>query len=189
MHELIRLIFTRHEPVRGVEEHLKSALGAAAAMLLIGALAQFTGLPLLVAPLGATAVILFGYPGGALAQPLNIFGSYLVATIIGVATALLFGDAWSASAIAVGLTLFLMQTLRITHPPAGAIPVLASAMHDESTMLFITLLVGCLGLLVMALFVHALPPRRTYPAPKPGVPVQTPVPAAQMSEPVPVERL
>ena len=189
MPELMRLILTRHEPIRGVPEHLKSALGAAASMLMIGALAEVTGLPLLVAPLGATAVILFGYPGSALAQPINIFGSYFVATIIGVAVALFFGDVWWASAGAVGLTLFLMQTLRITHPPAGAIPVLASAMHEDSTRLFITLLVGCVGILVMAIIVHRLPPRRRYPAPKPGIPVQTPVlEESRMSEPAAVDR-
>lgn len=175
MTEVIRLIFTRHEPVRGLGEHLKSALGATAAMLLMGALAQLTGLPLLVAPLGATVVILFGYPGSALAQPINVFGSYLLATIIGVAASLLVGSVWWAAAPAVGLALFGMQTLRITHPPAGAIPVLALAMQDDSELLFITLLVGCLGLLALALLVHYLPPRRRYPAPKPGMPVQTPV--------------
>ena len=91
---------------------------------------------------------------------------------------------------AVGLTLFLMQTLRITHPPAGAIPVLASAMHEDSTRLFITLLVGCLGILVMAIIVPGrLPPRRRYPAPKPGIPVQTPVlEESRMSEPAAFDR-
>ncbi|RYG24816.1 MAG: HPP family protein, partial [Burkholderiales bacterium] len=74
---------------------------------------------------------------------------------------------------AVGLSLFGMQTLRITHPPAGAIPVLALQMQGDSATLFVTLLVGCLGMLLLALIVHRLPPRRIYPAPHPGLPVQT----------------
>ena len=90
MHPFLRTLLTRHEPVRGIGEHAKSALGAVAGILLIGALAYVTALPLLLAPLGATAVILFGYPGGALAQPVNVFGGYLLATVVGVATAMLF---------------------------------------------------------------------------------------------------
>ncbi len=174
MHPFLRTLLTRHEPVRGIGEHAKSALGAVAGILLIGALAYVTALPLLLAPLGATAVILFGYPGGALAQPVNVFGGYLLATVVGVATAMLFPGQWWMAAPAVGLALFGMQTLRITHPPAGAIPVLALQMPGDSATLFVTLLVGSIGMLLLAVVVHRLPPRRVYPAPLPGLPVQTP---------------
>ena len=75
------------------------------------------------------------------------------------------------------------------HIAATPIPVLASAMHEDSTRLFITLLVGCVGILVMAIIVHRLPPRRRYPAPKPGIPVQTPVlEESRMSEPAAFDR-
>jgi len=171
----VRTLLMRHEPVRDVAEHAKSALGAVLGILAIGALAYVTALPLLLAPLGATAVILFGYPGGALAQPVNVFGGYLLATVVGVVTALVFPGQWWMAAPAVGLTLFGMQTLRITHPPAGAVPVLALQMPGDSATLFVTLLVACLGMLLLAVIVHRLPPRRTYPAPHPGLPVQTPV--------------
>ena len=78
------------------------------------------------------------------------------------------------AAPAVGLALFGMQTLRITHPPAGAIPVLALQMPGDSATLFVTLLGGSMGMLLLAVVVHRLPPRRVYPAPLPGLPVQTP---------------
>lgn len=93
MPPFLRTLLTRHEPVRDVAEHAKSALGAVAAILVIGGLAYVTALPLLLAPLGATAVILFGYPGGALAQPVNVFGGYLLAPTVGVATAMVFPGA------------------------------------------------------------------------------------------------
>ena len=175
MPSFVRTLLARHEPVRNVSEHAKSALGAIIAIFAIGELAALTALPLLLAPLGATAGILFGYPGGALAQPVNVFGGYLLATVVGVATAVVFPGQWWMAAPAVGLTLFGMQTLRITHPPAGAIPVLALEMPGDSATLFVTLLVGCLGMLVLAVIVHRLPPRRVYPSPHPGLPVQTPV--------------
>lgn len=169
---LLRLVLTRHEPVRGVSEHLKSAVGAVAGTLLIGGLAQATELPLLVAPLGATAVLVFGYPGSALAQPINVFGAYLAATIIGVLAVMLLPHALWAVALAVGISLFAMQTLRITHPPAGAIPLVAAATPGESGLLFVTLLVSSIGMVALAMLVHYLPPRRRYPAEHPGMPVQ-----------------
>lgn len=172
MKRFIPLIFTRHEPVRSFSEHAKSALGAMISMLLIGVLAKAIDLPLLVGPLGATAVLLFGYPGAALAQPLNIFGAYLVATIVSVIVMMLFPGEYIGVAIGVGATLFAIQTLRITHPPAGAVPMLAAAAPHDCAVLFVTLLVSTLGMVAFALVWHYLPPRRRYPAEHPGMPVQ-----------------
>lgn len=169
----LRQLLTRHEPHRGFAEHSKSAVGAAIAMLLIGGLAALTGLPLLIAPLGASAVLVFGYPGAALAQPINVFGAYLIATIIGAATAALFPNVVWAAAVAVGLALFGMQTLRVTHPPAGAVPLVAAATPHECGLLFATLLVSSIAMIGFALLFHRLPPRRRYPAEHPGMPVQT----------------
>lgn len=169
----LHLILARHEPVRGVGEHLKSAVGAFLGMLLIGGLSLLTEMPLLVAPLGATTVLVFGYPGSALAQPINVFGAYLVSTVAGVAATAAFpGTVW-AVALAVGVTLFIIQTLRITHPPAGAVPLVAAATPNDCSVLFITLLVSSIGMVALALVFHALPPRRRYPAAHPGLPVQT----------------
>lgn len=172
MKHYLELVLTRHEPVRSVAEHLKSAIGAMLSIFLVGALALIFELPILVAPLGATAVIVFGYPGGALAQPINVFGSYLLGTVIGVTAARFFPHEWWVVAPAIGLTLFLMQSLRVTHPPAGAIPVLTLTLPGDSSALFVTLLIGCLGMLCLAFVFHRLPPARTYPAPKPGLPIQ-----------------
>ena len=52
---------------------------------------------MLLAPFGATAVLLFGQAESALAQPANIFGGYLVAAAISVAIFALAPSAWSAA--------------------------------------------------------------------------------------------
>ncbi len=70
--------------------HLKSGAGSAIGLSGVGALSSLTELPLLIAPLGATVVLLFGQPASPLAQPINIFGGYLFATIVAVAAALSF---------------------------------------------------------------------------------------------------
>lgn len=117
----------RHEPRGQFLSHLKSGVGAVIGIGAVGGLSTATSLPLLVAPLGATAVLLFGQPASPLAQPINIFGGYLLATILAVAAALAFPGMWWGAAIAVGAAIAGMLILRITHPPAGAVPLVALA--------------------------------------------------------------
>lgn len=133
----------------------------------IGGLSVATSLPLLIAPLGATVVLLFGQPASPLAQPINIFGGYLLATVLGVAAALIFPGMWWVAAIAVGTAIAGMLMLRITHPPAGAVPLVALASPVQSVSLFLTILVACVGLVGLALVHHRLPPRVSYPRPLP----------------------
>ena len=85
MRHHIRLFTARHEPEGHVLQHLKSGLGAGLGLALVGALASLTGWPLLIAPLGASVVLLFGQPGSPLAQPANVFGGYFLATLVAVA--------------------------------------------------------------------------------------------------------
>ena len=129
----------------------------------VGGLASLTELPLLIAPLGATVVLLFGQPASPLAQPINIFGGYLLATIIGVGSVLVFPGVWWVAAVAVGLVIALMLMLRVTHPPAGAVPLVALATPVQSATLFMTILIACISLVGLALVHHRIPPRTQYP--------------------------
>lgn len=150
-----------------MSSHLKSGVGAILGVGAVGGLATLTELPLLIAPLGATAVLLFGQPSSPLAQPANIFGGYLLATIFGVAAALALPAAWWVAALMVGVVIAAMSALRLTHPPAGAIPLVALAAPLQSVSLFLTVLLGCLSLVSLALVHHRLPPRISYPRPLP----------------------
>lgn len=129
----------------------------------VGGLASLTELPLLIAPLGATVVLLFGQPASPVAQPINIFAGYLLGTIVGVGSMSLFPGVWWAAAIAVGLVIALMLMLRVTHPPAGAVPLVALASPLQSASLFFTILIACISLLGLALIHHRIPPRTQYP--------------------------
>lgn len=163
MRRHIRTFTARHEPSGLLLSHMKSGSGAIVGMSLVGILASVTGLPMLIAPLGATAVLLFGQPASPLAQPMNIFAGYLVATLIGVGAALAFPGLWVSAAIAVGVSLALMLMLRVTHPPAGAVPLVATASPYQGSTLFIVVLLGCIILLTLALLHHWIPPRVQYP--------------------------
>lgn len=167
MRRHIRHFTARHEPSGQFLSHLKSGAGAVIGIGAVGGLSSATSLPLLIAPLGATAVLLFGQPASPLAQPMNIFGGYLMATILGVAAALAFPGVWWVAAIAVGVAIAGMLILRITHPPAGAVPLVALASPVQSASLFLTILIACVSLVGLALLHHRLPPRVDYPRPLP----------------------
>ena len=153
----------RHEPQGETLAHIKSGIGALVGMTLVGGLAAFTGLPLLLAPFGATAVLLFGQPESPLAQPANVFGGYLVAAIVSSLMLGLLTPTWWVATIAVGVVIGLMLALRVTHPPAGAVPLVAFSTHMHPEMLFLVTLGGALCLVLVAIVHHWLPPRRVYP--------------------------
>lgn len=164
MRRHVRPFVARHEPRGSFVSHLKSGSGAVVGMSAVGGLSMLTGWPLLVAPLGATAVLLFGQPASPLAQPANVLGGYFVATIVAVAAMAAFPGLLPAAIVAVGMSIALMLALRVTHPPAGAIPLVALPTSSGSgAMLFAIIFVGSVSLVVLAILHHWLPPRSQYP--------------------------
>lgn len=165
----------RHEPEGETLAHLKSGTGALIGMTLVGALAALTGLPLLLAPFGATAVLLFGQPESALAQPANVFGGYLIAALVSSLMLGLLTPTWWVATIAVGVVIGLMLACRVTHPPAGAVPLVAFSNHMNPEMLFVVTLGGALCLVLVAIVHHWVPPRRVYPKRR-SLPAPQPIP-------------
>lgn len=86
--------------------------------------------PIVVASMGASAVILFIIPHSPLAQPWPLVGGQLVSAIIGVACAQSASNIILASAFAVGGSVLAMLLLRCLHPP-GAATALAPVMAGE----------------------------------------------------------
>ena len=120
-------------------ERVRSAAGALLGILataLVGraALGPEAGLPSLIAPMGASAVLLFAVPASPLAQPWSILGGNLIASLVGVTAGRLVADPALAAALAVGCAIALMALARCLHPPSGAVALTAvlggSAIHD-----------------------------------------------------------
>jgi CBS-domain-containing membrane protein len=156
----------RHEPPLDWLPNVQGSLGALIGMSAVGAIASVSGLHLLLAPLGATAVLLFGQPSSPLAQPINVLGGYLVGTVACEAAFYLFPGDWSVAALAVAVTIFLMRSLRITHPPAGAMPILGFSGVMHGVELFGVILLGTAVLIALAVAVHWVSPGRRYPKPR-----------------------
>ncbi len=161
--QYLRALTRRRERKIPLSAIAKGGLGAFAGVALVGALATLTGLPLLLAPFAATCALLFGQPSSRLAQPINVMGGYLIATIACDAAFFTFPHAWLAAAAAVGIAVIAMRWARVTHPPACAMPILGYDASFHGLELFFTVFVGAVLLIALALIVHRIPPRRRYP--------------------------
>jgi CBS domain-containing membrane protein len=76
---------------------------------------------LLIAPLGATAMLAFAVPSSPLAQPWPALVGNTVAAVIGVAVVMLVANPWLALGLSVTCAMIAMMMLRATHPPAAGI--------------------------------------------------------------------
>lgn len=140
-----------------------SALGGFIAITIVALLTKNLELPFIMAPFGATCVLAFGVPDSPLAQPRNIIGGHLIATVIGLCCFHLLGNQWYTLALGVGLAIGTMQLTRTTHPPAGADPlvIILGACHWD--FLLNPVLSGSVIITVVALFFNKISPRRKYP--------------------------
>lgn len=111
---------------------LRGSIGAGLAIAIAGlataALVGSTmpGLPWLVAPLGASAVLVFAVPASPLAQPWSVVGGNLISAAIGLTLGLLTGEPALAAALAVALAIAIMSLARCLHPPGGACALLCA---------------------------------------------------------------
>ncbi|NML34583.1 HPP family protein [Paraburkholderia sp. G-4-1-8] len=153
-------------------ERARSCIGALLGIAFTGGLMYLllgptASIPLLVAPMGASAVLLFAVPASPLAQPWSIIGGNLVSATIGVTCAKLIGDPTLAAALAVSLSIGGMFALRCVHPPSGAVALTAvlggPVIHVLGyRFVFEPILIQSAALLFGALVYHAVTGHR-YP--------------------------
>jgi CBS domain-containing membrane protein len=159
-------------------ERLRAAAGALLGVLLAGLLTRGfgpAGLPWLVAPIGASAVLVFAVPASPFAQPWAVLGGNVLSSLIGIAFVHGFGGGPVVAAAAVGVAIGAMFWLRCLHPPGGACALLVAraGVHDPGFALH-PVLVNSL-LLVAAGMVYNSGTGRRYPHPQRSA--QPPVPA------------
>lgn len=100
-------------------------LGIFALLLINRQLLDLHGAAMLVASMGASAVLLFAVPHGALSQPWPVFGGHLISAFIGVSCAQWIDDPLVGAPLAVGTAIGVMHYLRCLHPPGGATALIA----------------------------------------------------------------
>lgn len=107
-------------------EALRIALGASIGLFVAGGLCLLWGIGKvwLVAPLGASAVLVYGLPSSPLAQPWSVIGGNTLSALVGVLMLHLVPWPLAAAALAVGVAIALMVATRCLHPPGGAAALL-----------------------------------------------------------------
>lgn len=163
---------TQSPPRVGWSEIIWSWLGGFLGIALVAWLDGFlekTDVLLLIGSLGASAVLIYGAIKSPLAQPRNLVGGHLISALVGVtAYKLLFPFPWLAAAVAAATSIALMHATRTLHPPGGAtalIFVMGSPKIHNLGYLYVLMPVaaGTILLLLVALLVNNLAPRRRYP--------------------------
>lgn len=160
------------EPVRvNARERLRVCAGALAGLLVVGLLgllaARAAGIsPWLVAPLGASAVLVFATPGGPMAQPWPVLGGNVLSSLVGVACAHLPLPLPLSAALAVALALALMFATRSLHPPGGAAALLAVLAGETAwSYALFPVALNCVLLVLCGALFNSLTGRR-YPHPR-----------------------
>ena len=113
----------------------------------------------LVAPIGASSVLLFATPASPLAQPWSIIGGNVISALIGVTCARYIAVPMLACALAVSLSIAAMMALRCLHPPGGAVALTAvlggPAVHAAGYgLLWFPIGVNCLLVVALGVFFH-----------------------------------
>ncbi len=111
-------------------EIVRAGIGACLGILITGLVSTYwlgnlAAAPLLIAPMGASAVLLFAIPASPLAQPHAIIGGNLLAALVGVTAAHLVPIPLAAAALAVAGAVAAMAACRCVHPPSGAVALTA----------------------------------------------------------------
>ncbi|MCX9564270.1 HPP family protein [Vibrio cholerae] len=101
-----------------------------------------TNVALLMAPFGATAVLVFGVPDSPLAQPKNVIFGHLITAFVGIFFTQFIGVSPLSLALATGIAVSAMLLTKTTHPPAGANPLLIMLAGQSWTFLVTPVLLG-----------------------------------------------
>lgn len=123
-----------------------SIFAGVGAFLAIGLLtfldSTLTNVALLMAPFGATAVLVFGVPDSPLAQPKNVIFGHLITAFVGIFFTQFIGVSPLSLALATGIAVSAMLLTKTTHPPAGANPLLIMLAGQSWTFLVTPVLLG-----------------------------------------------
>lgn len=122
-HSIISWLGIEIDAVSG-KEKLVSLLGGFISILLIVTICQnllgLDGASMLIASMGASAVLLFAVPHGQLSQPWPVIAGHVFSALIGVTCAKWIPSMPLAAGCAVGLAILTMHQFKCIHPPGGA---------------------------------------------------------------------
>ena len=152
-------------------EKLRSGFAAFVGIALVSGSSLYflsdSNLPLIIASIGATAVLVFAAPHSPLAQPWPVLAGNLISAVVGVTCAKLVDDPTLAAALAVSLSIVGMLMTHSLHPPGGGmalLPVLGGAsMQSLGYQVVVPFALNLVALILGGLIFNNLLPGRRYP--------------------------
>lgn len=154
----------------GWQDALWSWIGAFSGMAVICWLssAWLSQQLLIVGSFGATSVLIYAAPESPFAQPSHVLFGSMLSAVIGVICYQLFGATPLAMALAVSLSILVMQLTHTVHPPGAAAALIAVAggqsVHELGWWYpLIPIGGGCIIMLIVAILVNNLARHRRYP--------------------------
>lgn len=110
----------------------------------------------IMAPFGASAVLVFGVPDSPLAQPKNVILGHLLTAFIGLIFLTNFSVTPITLALATGLGVSAMLLSKTTHPPAGANPLLIMLTGQSWSFLLTPVLLGAIVIVLCGMLMTKL---------------------------------
>jgi CBS domain-containing membrane protein len=169
---LARIVIYK-ETLVDFREHLWTFIGSFCGIGLIGFLnshyLDFYDNLFLIGSFGASSVLIYGVINSPLAQPRNLIGGHVICALTGVTIHYVIpSEVWLAGALAVSVSIVLMQITKTLHPPGGATALIAVIGSDKIQKLgylyvISPVLTGVIILLVVALIFNNMTSHRRYP--------------------------
>lgn len=158
-------------PASTHKEAIRAGFGALIGLGIAGFVLSFLDLQdaglYLIAPFGASSVLLFAVPNSPLAQPWSAIVGNSVAALAGVAVCYVIPDPVLRVAVAVGLAITVMILARAVHPPGGAVAMVVAVNPDIATELgfrfALTPVAAITAILVLTAVLYARATGRKYP--------------------------
>jgi CBS-domain-containing membrane protein len=148
-----------------------SWFGSFLAIFVTSYLTVKTNTPLLMAPFGATSVLIFSAPDSPLAQPRNVIGGNFLGALVSLIFLHFLGSSPVTMAMAVSTSLAepflwniaLMQLTGTVHPASGGIALVVMMTKPNWQFLLTPTLEGSMILVLCAVVFNNLAQERIYP--------------------------
>lgn len=146
---------------------IRALIGGTLSIFILLILSKLSHNPWIMAPFGASCVILYAVSQSPLAQPRNVIFGHFISALVGVCFLKWLGVNELSIAFSVGSAIALMMYFRCVHPPAGANPLVilltAQSIHYDWSFLLFPVLTGATALVLVAYVVNNIKASQKWP--------------------------
>ena len=168
-HSFIKRYLVADTPTPSFNERIKSATGTALAVAAVFCVSYllFEDQYVMLAAVGASAVIMFAIPHSPMAQPWSVIGGYFIAVSVGLLALQILMPPILGIAVAIVLVVLITMTFKCLHPPAGAIVVFVFNQSpvdlSAAVMVMSSVMLAAVLLVVLAMLLNNVVLGRKYP--------------------------